>query len=95
MFLRHFLCVFVTFHFKMAKEYTFPFEPFTSHLADNMSPITLTKIYVVFNKPDTCYVCILGGMQEENITNRILFCCLEPKKEKRILSILLKKYPLI
>ena len=54
--------------------------------ADKMSPIALTKIYKFFNKLDTCYVCILEGMFEENITKSILFGDFEPNIGKDFLS---------
>ena len=55
-----------------------------------MSPITLIKIYLVFNKLDAGYVFILEEIYEEKITKGILFGCLEPNNEKDFLFIFIK-----
>ena len=48
-------------------------------------------MYVVFNKLDRGYFCILEGMHEENFTNIILLGCLETNSKKNFLSIFIKK----
>ena len=62
--------------------------PISIHFpSDHLHQNLLIKIYVVFNKLDTGYVCIIEGMHEENITKSILFGCWEPDKEMDFLTI--------
>ena len=63
---QHILRKQIAFFFKLAKKNTFFFRPFTSEIAYKISPITLSKIYLVFNKLDTGYVLILDGIHREH-----------------------------
>ena len=64
------------------KKHPFSFTLFTLYFADKISSILLTKIYLVLNKLDISFVCILEGIHEENISKSILFCSLEPNSVK-------------
>ena len=63
---------------------------FTSDIADKMSTITRTNIYLFFNKLNIGYVCNLESINEENITKSILFDCLESNYKKDFLSMFIK-----
>ena len=76
--------------FEITKKPTSFCRPFTSYFAEKMSPLTLMKIYLVFNKLDPGTVCIFEGMHQKNITIRMMFGCVEPINDNDVFFCLKK-----